>query len=203
MLTYTFSRREKALMLVLVVILLAVAWFVLVFQRTTNEVTRLDGEIAAAQTQVGIATTRVSQMEMMKAAIAEYEAAGARMVDIPEFDNVEPLMAELNGIMGAASTYTLSFDALDTETSDQYVLRSVRIDFATGSYDGAEAIIDALANGSYPCVIQSVSISDGSTNSRVRGATGSDVVSASAYVTFLEKYPTATRAANRNEDTLS
>lgn len=189
MLTYTFSRREKALILVLVVILLAVAWFVLVFQHTTNEITRLEGEITVAQTEVDTATVRVSQQEMMKAAIAEYEAAGARMVDVPEFDNVEPLMAELNGIMGAANAYTLSFDALDTETSTQYVLRSVRIDFGCDAYDQAEAIIDALANGSYPCVIRSVAFNDSSAGSRSRSSSVAGVVTATTYVTFLEKYP--------------
>lgn len=185
MLTYTFSRREKALMLVLAIVLVGIAWYMLVFQHTNNEIIRLDGEISTAQTEAQLAMTRSQQMQVMQEAIAEYEAAGATVTEVPTYDNMTPLMTELNGIMGATTNYTLSFDDLDRESVNGYVLRGVRADYACGSYAEAEAVVTALANGAFPCRIDTVSIKNGASSSRT--STSGAPVSASVHVIFFEK----------------
>ena len=194
MLTYSLSRREKALLLALAIILVGLAWFVFVFQRTTNQITEIESEIAAADTQVTAAETRVTRMHAMQATIDKYKAAGVSPTTVPTFDNMTPLMAELNGIMGMTSTYTLAFDDLDTETSTEYVLRGVTVDFGCDSFVTAENVIRALAKGHYPCSIDSVQITDGTANllSRVPTGDGSGDVRAKVHVTFFEKYPKAT-----------
>ncbi|HAM15958.1 MAG TPA: hypothetical protein DCP91_08915 [Eggerthellaceae bacterium] len=191
MLTYTFSRREKVLILVLAIVIVAIVWFMLVYQRTTNEIARMDGEIAQAQSEATVATAQVSRMHTMQSVIDRYKEAGVQPTPMPDFDNMTMLMTELNRIMAMADTYTLSFDDLDSETSNEYVLRGVRADFGAPSIASAESIVAALAQGEYPCSIDSVAIADRTvrTSSRVSGSAGSSTVSASVHITFFEKKP--------------
>lgn len=188
MLTYTFSRREKALLLFMAIILVAIVWFVFVYQRTTNELNSLENEIAAVQSETAVASAQVNRMHAMQAVIAKYKSEGVDPVPMPDYDNMTPLMSELNRIMAVTYTYTISFDGLDTTATD-YVLRGVTINYSCDSYETAEAVIAALANGEFPCSIDSVSISNNGvrTVSRVTGYTGSGTVSASVHVTFFEK----------------
>lgn len=192
MITYKLSRREKALLLALAIVLVAIAWFVLVYQNTAGQIAHLDSQISMTETSIQVDTARVSQLESMRAVIEERKASGAKVAQVPEYDNLQALMAELNRVMGAASSYTLSFDELDREVSSEYVRRGVGISFSTESYSKAESLIKSLANGTYPCIIDSASITDnGARNgsTRTNATQGSTPVSAYAHVTFFEKYP--------------
>ena len=189
MLTYTLSRREKALILGLAVILLVLAWFMLVYQRTTDEMTRLDGQISTVQSEMTLATAKAGRMSAMQKVIDESKQAGISPKPVPDFDNMTPLMTELNAIMGATSNYTLAFDALDRETSAEYVLRGVRADFSCDTVPQAEAVVSALEGGVFPCSIDSVTIADHTAGgtSRTLGVRGSSAVSATVHVTFFER----------------
>ena len=145
MLKYSLSRREKALLLGLAIILLFLAWFMLVFQRTNEQIISLDGEISAVDSQVTTANAQVSRMHAMQATIDKQKAAGVSPTTVPTFDNMTPLMAELNGILGITTTYSLAFDDLDTKTSAEYVLRGVTIDYGCDSFVAAENVVRALA----------------------------------------------------------
>lgn len=183
MLTYKMSRREKILVLIFAIILVGVAWFVLVFQNSANQLTSIEGELSTVESQISIMQTRAGQIDQMQSVIDQRKAEGAKPVEVPDYDNIQPLMAQLNKIMSAAASYSLSFDDLDT-TNAGYVARGVRIDYETGSYADAEAIVYSLASGKYPCRVDSISINDKSAkSSSSKGA----AVSASVHVTFFEK----------------
>ena len=191
MLTYTFTRREKVLLLVLAIIVVVIAWYVLVFQNTTNQITRLEGEIATTESEVTIEQARVNQLNSMRNTIEQRKSEGVAPTIMPEFDNMQQLMSELNVIMRATDAYTLTFDELNTENAER-VERGVRVDYSVGSYRSAEAIVDSLAKGTYPCRIDSVAFSDVTTRSTRANSTGStevSMVNASVHVTFFEKVP--------------
>ncbi len=184
MLTYKMSRREKILVLILAIIVVAVAWFVFIFQGTNNDMTRIESEISTTKSQIEMMQARAGQIKTMEAEIEQRKAEGVRPVEIPLYDNMQPLMAELNRVMAAASSYTLSFDEVDTSNAG-YAARGARIDYEAGSYAAAEGIVNALAGGRYPCRVDTVSIVDksGTSSSPSKGAP----VSASVHVTFFEK----------------
>lgn len=185
MLTYKMSRREKALVLVLAIILVAVAWFVFVYQNSNDQVTRIEGEIFSTESQIELMSARANQIAQMEDEIAEQKAKGVKPVEVPEYDNMQPLMAQLNKIMSAATSYSLSFDELDTSNS-AFAARGVRIDYEVGTYAEAEAIVHALAEGKYPCRIDTVSIKEKASKSAKASSSGA-TVSASVHVTFFEK----------------
>lgn len=185
MLTYTLSKREKALILLLVVVLVVIAWFMLVFQRTNDELVVIEGEIANVQSEMAVNEARIAQIESMKAVIAEHEKAGEKPLEVPDYDNMKPLMVELNNVLAAADTYAISFDDISVDSASGYVERGVKIEFGCESYDAAKVIVSALADGKFPCVIDSVSISDNTVGGLSRSS-GSNV-SVSLKMTYLEK----------------
>lgn len=183
MMSYSFSKREKALLVILAVVLIGIVWYMLVFQRSASEISRLNGEISETDNAITLANARVAQMNQMQRDIQDLKAQGARQVEMPSFDNLQPLMAELNSVMSMTDTYSMSFDQLG-DPSGGYVMRGVTITYSSSSYDAAEAVIDALAYGTYPCSIDSVSIVDGA-SSTSRGSSSS--ASATIHVTFFER----------------
>ena len=181
MITYQFSTREKVLLVALALIVVFIAWFMLVYQNTTSQIASLESEISTTESMIQVDAARVNQLQTMKSSVEEHKAAGDAPVTVPQYDNLQPLMSELNSIMNMTSNYSLSFDSIDS-SSGEYVQRGVRIDYSCGSYGDAEAVVYALADGKFPCSIDTVAISDGSS----RGS-GSSGASATVHVTFFEK----------------
>ena len=182
MMNYSFSSREKVLLIFLAIILVLVAWFVLVYQRTTNQIIDLDRQIAETQSQVAVTSTKVKQLENMEKTVEERKASGNFTAEIPMYDNMTALMAELDRTMQAANSYTVSFNELDRESASGYVLRGVQITFDCNSYDDAKSLVNALAKGKYPCSVNSIDLT--SRNSRTDSG-----VTASVHVVYFEKLP--------------
>ena len=187
MLTYTFTKREKALLLVLALVVVAIVWFVFVYQNTTNRLIAIEGELATNQSLVTTAETQVAQQAQMESSIEQHKANGDKPTLMPAYNNLKSLMNELNTIMAAAETYSLAFDEL-TQDEQNHVLRGVRIDYSTANYKAAEKIVNSLAGGKYPCRIDSVTIANStSENSGSRSSTTKGSTNASAHVTFFEE----------------
>lgn len=199
MITYKLSRREKALLFALAIVLVVIAWFMLVYQNTTDQITRIEGEISTVDSEIELDTARVARLADMRKVVEMRKAEGATITEVPTYDNMEPLMNELNRIMGAAETYTLTFDEIDRESSAEYVYRGVRINFSCGSYAAAESIIIALANGAFPCVIDSVAIVDNNARPSTSSSSATSV-SGYAHVTFFESLAGAPLQSLDDED---
>lgn len=178
MLSYTFSKREKVLLLALALMVVGVAWFVLVYQGTANRATELDSRIAETTMEVSAAKAKVAQVEVMKREIENRKEAGAQPTTVPDFDNVTSLMAELNRVLGAASSYSISFDPLDMSSSSGYALRGIEITFDTSSFAQAESIVESLVFGSYSCSVDSLDVNT---------AASSGVVSTTIHLIYVER----------------
>ena len=182
MLNYSFSSREKVLLLFLAIILVVVAWFVLVYQRTANQTVELDRQIAETQSQIAVTSTKVKQLENMQKTVEERKASGNFAAEIPMYDNMTALMAELDRTMQAADSYTVSFNELDRDTASGNVLRGVQITFDCGSYGAAEGLVNALATGRFPCSVNSIDLT-------TRSSRTDSGVTASVHVVYFEKLP--------------
>lgn len=157
MLNYTFSKREKVLLLILAIILLLLLWFVLVWQNVANEKMRYDADIAEAQAQTLVANNKASKLVVMQDAIAAQKAAGVKPANLPDFDNTTALMAQLDSILAKTTDYHLSFDDLDFG-DEGVVTRGVTITFGCESIDAGRAVMTALEKGRFACSIDSATI---------------------------------------------
>lgn len=192
-LTYSFTRREKVLIATFVVLLLGLLWYRLVYVVTTDQMAELNGRIQTVQTNIEIDNTKLADQKRMERIIEERKAAGVKAKPIPNYDNLKPLMTELDTIMAKTDSYAMSFDALDMESS-QYILRGIGIQFNSLGYDETIDIITHIADGQYPCVIDSVSISEHILSNTGTVATENKnslttSYSSTVHVVFFEKHP--------------
>lgn len=197
MLTYTFSKREKAMLVVLAVMLLAIVYYRFFFVSVNEQVDSLQGQIASTEDQITIDTAKALELSTMKKSIQEYQAAGRRETSMPDYDNITPLMATLNGTLSVTNNFSLSFDDLDGSEAGM-VKRGVTLSFTCENYTQARGVIDALAQGEYPCSIESVSITDNSATASSSsygiasagtsdGTTRADNYEVTAHLTFYER----------------
>lgn len=157
MLNYTFSKREKVLLLILAVILLALLWFVFVWQNVSNEKLRYDADIAEAQAQVLVANNKASKLVVMQEVIDAQKAAGVKPSNLPDFDNTTALMAQLDSILATTTDYRLAFDDLNFG-DEGVVTRGVTITFGCDSIEAGRAVMTALENGRFACFVDSATI---------------------------------------------
>jgi len=195
MLSHAFTKREKMLLIILVLILLFLLWYQAIFVNVQNQVGSLNEQIGEQEDALTIDQAKSAQMSMMQAAIDQYKAQGATATAMPAFDNQQNVMNELNAILSSTNSYTLTFDDLDTSETGT-VKRGVTLSFGCNSYDDAKTVLTNLAQGAYPCTIDSTSINDNSASSKSSyssaGSGSSSVQAASsftvtAHLTFYEK----------------
>jgi uncharacterized protein YxeA len=194
MLDYTFSKREKVLLVILALIAIGILYYQVIYRNVQDQLDSLNSQISEAQDETVTATAKLSKMKTMQAAIDSYKAAGLKATEMPSYDNITPLMAELNTTLASSSDYTLSFD--DVDTSSTTVERGVDLTFGASSYASARSILDSLLQGSYPCSLDEFTITDNSAeivsstkSSSVvgSGTTSSSNVSVTAHFTFYEQ----------------
>ena len=161
-LNYTFNKREKVLLLILALILLALLWYIFVWQNAANEKLRIDAEIAETEAQTLVANNRISKLGTMREAIEEQKAAGATPSNLPDYDNTTALMAQLDSVLSTTKDYRLSFDELE-RSDDGVISRGVTITFGCDSIEAGRAVMTKLENGPFACSIDSATIT--STNS--------------------------------------
>ena len=195
MFSYTFSKREKALIGVLVVILLFLLWYQFIFSNVQNQVDGLQTQISDAQENLTIDQTKLTQLSSMQKAIDQYKQLGLSAEAMPSFDNQQNVMNLLNSTLASTTSYTLTFDDLDTSEAD-IVKRGVTITFGCNTYDEAKAVLLSLQQGPYPCAIDSMNLADTSvkaisTYSNIGSGTSAGTVTSpyavTAHVIFYEK----------------
>ena len=178
MLTYTFSKREKVLLAILAVVILAIVWFVFVFQRTTAESAAIDSQIADAKSEIALESAKVTQIAAISRTIEERKNAGVQPTTLPDYDNMTALMAELDRVLAGTGSYAISFDELDTTSSAGYALRGAEISFECGSYDQAKAVTESLVHGPFSCSVDQLDLNTGS---------GSSGVSVTLHIIYFER----------------
>ena len=100
MLMRNFSRREKALLLVLVLILLVGLYVLAVHNPVKASLARLEGEKEDAELKQQVATIRLGQYSKMKAELEEIFAMPKDQLTVmPPYDNTKALMVQFNHIL--------------------------------------------------------------------------------------------------------
>lgn len=193
MLTYTFSRREKVLMVFLSIFLILVVWYQFVFTATQEQLADLTSQIDAANDQIVTDTLKIKKIDEMEDAIAKYKAEGTVPAVVPEYDNVQALMASLNAVLSGTADYDMTFEDVAVNESG-LVQRGVQLSFECGSYEQARSVLDALVNSGFPCSVDEYTITDNeaqrSGNARNAGSgsgTKQQPFSVDVHLTFYEK----------------
>lgn len=185
MLNREFTKREKVLILILVLLLLFSGYFRFVLQPSQDRINAANNTRADIENSMTIETARSQRLSQMRDAIASYEDKnGGEGSVVPVYDNIDNVMIQLGAILSQTADYSLTFD--DLQYGDDYITRPVEMNFTCVSYDAAKKIVKDLDGCVYRCSLDDITVSTGSGNGGVDITKGTVAVKLTA--TFYEAY---------------
>lgn len=170
------TARELILLGLLLVLALVGGYVMLYYMPMTAELERLEKEEASCEDQMAVVQIQAEDKRRMERELEEIFAAEPDPLSIAPYDNLQPVMFELNGILQSTPEYSLSFGTVDTE--EPIIRRQIMLSYTSGSYEAAKEVLQRLHDSAYRCMLDSVSISIGE---RDEGS-----VSVSASLVFFE-----------------
>jgi hypothetical protein len=180
-----FSPREKTLLLILVFLILAMLYYVAVHQNIVTNITDADLRSQFAQSELALERARLDRLETMQAELEIYKEDPTKMIaPVPDYDNIQPLMIELNRILQGSTGYNLVFPDIDFTSG--LARRSINMTFGASDYAKAKSILNELMNCKYRNLVGTVSFT----------AVGNDLktgaVTVKMDITFYEMYQETT-----------
>lgn len=151
--------REKVLLLILVVLLLALGYFKLVFTPIQEQIRQSHDVAAQEKSELTAMRFQLAQMREMEKSVEAVKADNT-VRTLPTYDNSGALLRELHGIFAQTGEYTVDFSS-QLETEDYLVLRRVELTFETDDYARARDILNALSGSRYANRISDLSIREG------------------------------------------
>lgn len=148
--------REWALLVLLGVILLAGGYALFFYTPMTAERDRCLGEAESVRTQTESVRARLEDKHRMEQELEEMFDADVPPLSIADYDNLQPIMVELDSILASTKDYSLTFSTVDA--SQAIVRRSISMAFTADSYASAKAVLQQLHNSGYRCMLESVSL---------------------------------------------
>lgn len=178
-----FTQREKALLLILVVVLLLTGYLKLFLVPVEKQYTDSRAEYSDVQDSLAQEQAKLSSMKKMETALKKLEDNGtASDIMIPAYDNSDNVMVQLDEILGSALNYQMTFS--DVVYGANLVSRPLKLTFAAKNYSSAREILTSLSDCKYRCALSNITVSAGSDTGNIR----IESVSVSLTVTFFEKF---------------
>lgn len=153
------TAREWILLGVLAVLVVVSGYIMLFYVPVT---TQRDNALAEAETcrlELEAAQLRLGEKQRMERELEEIFSQSENPLSLAPYDNLQPVMMELNAILAGTDDYSLSFGTVDAE--QPIVRRSISLTYTAGSYAGAKDILQQLHDSAFRCMLDSVNISVG------------------------------------------
>ena len=170
------TKREKIMIIVLALIIIAVGWLKLLYEPTMAEIASLDSQRNQEQTDIEMRIPKVAKIKSMKEEL-EILKADKNVTTIPLYDNSKPIMNTINSVMKGVSDYSIEF--LPDKTNGYIVEHPIRLTYVTDTYANARKFFDRLDKETFVNQISDLSIS---TNDTKDGVT----TSVSMLITFFD-----------------
>ena len=145
---HVFTNREKILLVILAVLLIAVGYWKLILTPINDSIDALRQQTASEQDALIQDSARAARLTQMKAEL-ETLLSDPNAKPLPDFDNSEKLLVELNTIL-SGTDYTLNFgNTVPLENGSAIMCRPITLTFEVSSYTSARAVLDALHDSQY------------------------------------------------------
>lgn len=170
-----FSNREKVLLVILALLLVACVYYILVEKPVSDTLLDASQRQSAAESELAIASAQLEKMHQMQSALASLDQTA--QADVPDYDNAKNVVNLLNQAMTLTDAYTLTFQPVTQEGA--IVRRTVQMNFRCGGYQIGKQVLKTLLESDYRCRVTSMSVSS---SSDIRD----EEVNVNASVTFYE-----------------
>lgn len=154
--TKSFSKREKVLLLVLVAILLSAIYYFFVALPSMDAISVANTQTATLQDEIMMETARLKKIKEMEKKIEEASTADGFKTQIPNYDNLEKVMKQMDSILSATTEYKLAFAPITEE--DSLVYRPIEAEFNCANYATAKNIIQQIYKSPFKSLIDNLSV---------------------------------------------
>ena len=165
--------REWMLLGVLAILATASAYVMRFYMPVTSARDTALAETESCRQQIEAAQLRLTEKQRMERELEEIFAQDENPLGLADYDNLQPVMWELNTILATAQNYSLSFAAVDD--SQSVVRREISVSFTCDGYDTAKNILQQLHDSMYRCMLNNISISLGQSSGGSVSISGSIV----------------------------
>ena len=146
-----FTRKEKLLIALLLLILAALAYYQFLDQPVRQGIASAQAEQESLRVELEAVNAKIKTLEKMRRELEELNGAEAVSL-MPSYNNSKAELALLNDILeGNVIQYSVSFSDV-TRKGDQ-IRQNFSIQFSTRSYSEMQWVLEQLANSPYRCLI--------------------------------------------------
>lgn len=185
-----FSKRERTLLVILLLLILGLLYYQFVFVPVTEQIAR--SNTAALEQQIQTEQIRAKQIRNMKAEMEENLSQDGGVVE--SYDNFKNVAEFLNTVFdGNAVEY--NFDYRKPVADQDAVRRNIVISFTAKNYRVARDIIQKLHDSHYRTLIRDMSITAVALNKEADPSVLTSGVKCTMTVTFFETMVDATTQA--------
>ena len=157
MLMRSFTKREKIVLLVLVLFLVAGFYFLVIHYPVTNRLEEIESEELMVQDQTDFAIAKGQVYVRMKNELNDIMALPLEKITVmPSYDNFQALSFYLRGIFDGIAP-DLRFG--DPKIEGRIATRSISFSFNADSYEIAKETLRQLTGTGFRCLMQNVTIS--------------------------------------------
>ncbi|WP_130836542.1 hypothetical protein [Lachnoclostridium sp. Marseille-P6806] len=153
MLSREFTKKEIALLLFLVALLMGLLYYQFVY--TDIRTRELSLDTASLEDEIMLEEAKAARIEAMQAEILTNQGGQATGV-VETYNNLKREIAMLNDIFSEAETFQLAFD--QAVADGDAVRRGIRCSFTARDYTSAKKMIEALHDSKYRCLIRELTI---------------------------------------------
>lgn len=169
--------RERILLLILAIVAVISGYILLFYMPTAQRIESLNAQIAQSEELVAQLEVKLEDQRRMEQELKQISTQEDASPSMPEYDNLQAVMVELNRILVGCQNYSLSFQ--EDQTQDHIFGRQVTIPFTCANYDQAKDVLQKLHDSSLRGLLGNVQLSQ-QQNGTVR---------ATATITFYEYQP--------------
>ena len=186
MLNRAFTKREKVLLLVLVMILLGLVYYRFVRLPVQERIAAADTTVLEQQMEMEQQKSAIIQQMQEDIENGQKEDTGI----VASYDNLKAESAALNTIFAQATSFNFSFE--QPVATDDAVRRTINISFTATNYQIARRIIQQVHDCAYRCLITDISVGADSDKMQQYANLENSTISGSMSVTFYETLNGAT-----------
>lgn len=165
MTSHEFSTREKILIFVFTLLLLATFYYKVAYVDFKQQMAQYD--VVTLQEEMDIEQAKGIHMTKMKTAIEQSKSQ--KKGEVEKYNNQANEMIAINNALGTTSK-NVSISWGEPILESTIVRRSANVSFTTSSYESFKAILKDIAEGPYRCIVNNVQISTDKSESVTQGA---------------------------------
>lgn len=154
MISRQFTAREKILILVLALLMLAALYVKVVYMDVSSVMAQYPLNMAEAEEEYAVEKQKNDVLKIMQRELEQIALGSKEVKEIPAYDNSKNIINELNQILLTTDDFTLTFLPLEEDAT--MVRRKIVLSFAVSSYSEAKKVVAAIDDMQYRCLVTSM-----------------------------------------------